>query len=230
MASTREPIPMPIEVNSDTGVLLVGGTFDPPHVAHIELPRGARDARRPGAGLVFVPAGRSPHKAVGPVASDADRVAMLDYLLKGVEHAAVWTDEVDRADAGEPSYWVNTLERARSLVGGAWLGFVIGADQAVAFDRWREARRILELAEPVVLLREPWGSPEVLLDAMRDAWSDGELERWASWCVDVGTIDVSATEIRALLRDDRENARLESVLSPGVLGFIRERGLYAADT
>ena len=80
-----------------------------------------------------------------------------------------------------------------------------------------------------MLLREPWGSAEVLLGAMRDAWSDAERERWAAWCVDVGTMDVSATEIRALLRDDRENARLESLLSPGVLGFIRERGLYRAD-
>ncbi|MEO1535620.1 MAG: hypothetical protein AAFS11_08700 [Planctomycetota bacterium] len=229
MASTRTPIPMPIEVNPDTGVLLVGGTFDPPHVAHIELPRRARDARRPEAGLVFVPAGRSPHKAVGPIASDADRVVMLEHAIDGVQHAGVWMDEIDRAAGGDPSYWVDTLERARSLVGDAWLGFVIGADQAVAFDRWREARRVLELAEPVVLLREPWGSAEMLLDAMQDAWTDAELARWASWCVDVGTIDVSATEIRALLREDRENARLESVLSPGVLGLIRERGLYAAD-
>lgn len=178
---------------------------------------------------MFVPAARSPHKSSGPLASDSERAAMLELAIESVEHAGVWTDEIDRAASGEPSYWIDTLERARSLVGDAWLGFVLGADQAVAFDRWREARRILKLAEPLVLLREPWGSAEVLLGAMRDAWSDAELERWASWCVDVGTMDVSATEIRALLRDDRENARLESLLSPGVLGFIRERGLYRAD-
>lgn len=221
---------MPRGVIPDKGVLLVGGTFDPPHRAHVELARRARDRRCAGAGLVFVPAARSPHKSSGPLASDSERVAMLEFAIERVEHAGVWTDEVDRAVSGEPSYWVDTLERARMLVGDAWLGFVIGADQAVAFDRWREARRILELAEPVVLLREPWGSADALLDAMRDAWSDAELERWASWCVDVGTIDVSATEIRAMLRDDRESARLESVLSPGVLGFIRERGLYGSSS
>lgn len=220
---------MPRGVIPDKGVLLVGGTFDPPHRAHVELARRARDRRCATAGLVFVPAARSPHKSSGPLASDSERAAMLELAIESVKHAGVWTDEIDRSASGNPSYWIDTLERARSLVGDAWLGFVIGADQAVAFDRWRDARRILEYAEPVVLLREPWTSADVLLDAMRDAWSDAELERWASCCVDVGTIDVSATEIRTLLHEDRENARLKSVLSPGVLGFIRERGLYGSD-
>ncbi len=219
---------MPVDCISDDGVLLVGGTFDPPHVAHVELARRAREACRPGAALAFVPAERSPHKDTGPVASDADRVEMLTLAIEGIERAGVWTDEIDRARGGEPSYWVETLDRARRLAGDAWLGFVIGADQAVAFDRWREARRILDLAEPVVLLREPWGTAELLLGAMRGFWSAAELDRWASWCVDVGTIDVSATEIRGLLASDRENARLESLLAPGVLGLIRERGLYRA--
>ncbi len=220
------PLAVPLD---DSGVLLVGGTFDPPHVAHVGLACRARDARSPGAALVFVPAAQSPHKETGPKASDADRVAMLELATGGVASAGVWTDELDRARAGAPSYWVETLDRVRRLVGERPLQFVIGADQAAAFDRWREARRILELAEPVVLLREPLGTVDALLDVMRGAWSAGELDRWRSWCVDVGTIDVSATEIRALLRADRESARLESVLAPGVLEFIRKRGLYAPD-
>lgn len=224
MASKERVSPMPVAI-PEAGVLLVGGTFDPPHVAHVELAARARAARRPRAALVFVPAARSPHKQVGPIAGDADRVAMLGRAIEGVAAAGVWTDEIDRA--GGPSYWVDMLERARSLVGEAWLGFVIGADQAVAFDRWREAGRVLELAEPVVLLREPWGTVASLIDAMRGSWSDGEVDRWASWCVDVGTIDVSATEIRGLLASDRENARLESMLAPGVLSYIRDRGLYS---
>jgi nicotinate-nucleotide adenylyltransferase len=227
MDSTGPVSPMPMAI-PDEGVLLVGGTFDPPHVAHAELAARARGVRRPGAALVFVPAARSPHKDTGPVASDADRVAMLGLALDGIERAGVWTDEIDRAGACGASYWVDTLERARTLVGDAWLGFVIGADQAVAFDRWREARRILELAEPVVLLREPFGSSRALIEAMGESWSEAELERWASWCVDVGTIGVSATELRGLLASDRENARLEAMLAPGVLNLIRERGLYAA--
>lgn len=228
MAQIHSPSPMPVAI-PDAGVLLVGGTFDPPHVAHVELACRARDARRPGAGLVFVPAARSPHKASGPSAGDADREAMLERALADVEGAGVWTDEIDRAAMGGASYWVDTLQRARSLVGDGWLGFVIGADQAVAFHRWREPRRILELAEPVVLLREPWETVDGMCASMPDAWTPAELGRWASWCVDVGTINVSATQIRSLLGADRENARLESVLAPGVLDLIRERGLYLAD-
>lgn len=226
-----QPTPMPVSV-SDAGILLVGGTFDPPHLAHVALPVRARDAARPGASLVFVPAARSPHKSAGPAASDADRVAMLEAAIDGVADAGVWTDELDRAEAGEASYWVDTVARARSLVGDRPVGFVIGSDQAVAFDRWREARRILELAEPVVLLREPWGSVGELREAIsaNGAWSEAEADRLAGAAVDVGTIDVSATEIRELLAVDRENARLESLLAPGVLRLIRDDGLYSSSS
>jgi hypothetical protein len=160
---------------------------------------GTRPARC-GAGVRA--RGTQPAQALGPGGERRGPRCDARARARGRrERGRVDGRDLDRADRASASYWVDTIERARTLVGDAWLGFVIGADQAVAFDRWREARRILELAEPVVLLREPWGSAGSLLDAMRDGWSDAELARWASWCVDVGTIGVSATEIRGLLRD-----------------------------
>lgn len=79
-------------------VLLMGGTFDPPHVAHVAQARSAlRRAMAPGAWLVLVPAARSPLKRGGPGARDRDRVAMLRAAFAGVGRATVWTDELDRA-------------------------------------------------------------------------------------------------------------------------------------
>ena len=209
--------------------MLVGGTFDPPPRGHIELACAARDASRPAAFLLFVPAARSPHKAAGPAATDTQRIAMLDLAIRGIPNAGVWTDEIDRQTPGEPSYWVQTLERARSLLGGdAPLAFVIGADQAVSLHRWAEPRRILELAEPIVLLRSPVDSVSTLRASLsaQGFWSDAEIDRLVACAADVGTMDVSATEIRGLLKENRENARLESLLPPGVLEFILDRGLY----
>lgn len=216
-------------------VVLVGGTFDPPHRAHVELPARVRDVLEggsAGAWLVYVPAARSPFKTDGPVASDADRVKMLTLALEGTPRACVWTDEIDRAEAGEPSYTVDTLERARRWLdangcAGAAMRLLIGADQALAFHRWREPRRIISLAEPVVMLRPPVDTPRALVEGMRatGAWSDAELGAWESRVVDVGVIDAAATSIRERLASGGASV-VEGVVDPRVLEYIREHGLY----
>lgn len=221
--------PLPIDPG-ESGVLLFGGSFDPPHRGHVGLAEAARARCCPESALLFVPAARSPHKPRGPSAADGDRVRMLSLALEDVPRAGVWTDELDRAEADAPSYWVDTLERVRSVLGeerAVW--FLIGADQARSLHRWAEPRRILELAEPIVLLRSPLDSVPALRASLvaTGFWSESELDRIAAGAADVGTMDVSATEIRRLLGSDRDNARLESVLASGVLEYIRERGLYA---
>lgn len=207
-----------------SGVVLVGGTFDPPHRGHVELSAAARDRVAPGARLVFVPAARSPHKTSGPAASDADRVAMLELAIAGVPGAEVWSDELDRAGKGEASYWVTTLDRARGRFPGARLWFVIGADQAVELYRWREPGRILSLAEVIVLPRAPWSDAVSLRAALLGcgAWEAELLERIVAGLVGVGVMPVSATDIRRALAEGKEPAELH----PAVRAYITQRGLY----
>lgn len=145
--------------------MLFGGSFDPPHRAHLFFARFVL-SQSPEAVLLMVPAARSPHKAAGPWASPEQRCEMLRLGLADVglgtggragdraTRVGIWTDEIDRGGTGEVSYWVDTLRRARSLTpaDGA-LSFVIGSDQLEAFDRWREPHEILRLASPIVLVR-----------------------------------------------------------------------------
>jgi nicotinate-nucleotide adenylyltransferase len=253
-ATPTTPLPLPAQAGAIDprvrSVLVFGGTFDPPHLAHVELAAAARrsvearlklaDRSDPSVGtegldgvwLLYVPAARSPHKTRGPAASDEHRVGMLRVALAGVPRSAVWTDELDRAPGA--SYTVDTLRRARRWLDahagasvGLWL--LIGADQAAAFHRWREPRAILDLAEPVVLLRGEEQSPELLLDTLRQSgfWSEPELARWERGIVRGPTMDVSATAVRAALRRKRrQNAKLLGMLSPAVLEYIDQRGLY----
>jgi len=235
------PLPIP---DSAQVAIFFGGTFDPPHTAHIELPRRAREAVEEQLGckghawLVYVPAARSPHKADGPIASDSDRVEMLGLALREVERAAVWDDELVRANA-EPSasYTVETLERARAWLDVNQLGHVklrmlLGADQAAAFHRWREPRRILKLAEPIVMARgDDGGDAAAVVRAMRESgfWNEDELMAWGQRVVPVGRIDASATQIRqALAAGTPEKAA--AALPAGVADYIRARGLYGPAT
>lgn len=227
-AARPQPTPMPCAGDASSGVVLFGGSFDPPHLGHIGLARLARDRVASDARLVFVPAARSPHKDAGPIASPADRVAMLDLATADIERACVWTDEVDRAEEGPPhatpppSYWVETLDRARRLLGeDPPIWFIMGADQVASFHRWREPERILALATPIVLLRGEASAP-----SSPDA---GPINRapWASWVVRAPLHPASSTAVRAaLVRGEDSTAR--AMLDPRVWAYIRERGLYRA--
>ena len=210
---------------SDPGspVMLVGGSFDPPHLAHTELAGQARDVVAPGAMLLFVPASRSPHKTGGPEASGEDRVRMLRLAIADLERADVWADELDRAEAGEPSYWVVTLERARKLIGSEReLFFLIGADQAVGFERWKSPDEILGLARVVVINRGEIRTRDQLAEALEGSRFRDRLVD--AWC-EVEHLDISATAVREALGVNRAH-EIERMLHPEVLREIRVRALY----
>ena len=208
-------------------VVLFGGTFDPPHCAHIamaDLARQEVEHRRGGAALlVFVPAARSPHKASAPAASESQRLEMLTLATEGLERATIWTDELDRAREGEPSYWLRTLERARQVIGDRALTFVIGADQAASFHRWRGPREMLDFADVLVLPREPIASAAALRSAMQEAgfWKAEELDRWAESFVDVDLHKAASTEVR-----ESQGSPFGTPLHPKVLQYARAEGLY----
>lgn len=223
----KTPADTPIPVSPGAApVVLYGGAFDPPHIAHTVLPGLVRERMAPGGWLVFVPAARSPLKRASGT-PDPHRLAMLRLAIRELPKAAVWTDELDRARPGEASYWVDTLERARAQLPAVDLRFVIGADQALDFHRWREPRRILTLARPAVMLRAPAESAESLREGLLRAayWSEDEVRAWLDAVVTVPLMAVSATEIRAKLASGTKDL---PELDPAVLGYIREHHLYGA--
>ncbi len=221
-----EPPPSPWPAPPDAPVLLFGGTFDPPHNGHARLPAAARDVLFGDAGwLVYVPAARNPLKPHGPAAPDADRVEMLRLATAGLGRCAVWTDEIDRAAAQKPgpSYWVDTLARAASLIpDDTPMRFLIGADQALAFHRWRAHDTIRSLAEPAVLLREPAPDRESFRRALRRAGQDPD--QWMDRIVEVGVLPSASTAVRRALAAGTPPADLD--LPPAVARHIEARGLY----
>lgn len=226
------PPACPLPVPDDARELLVfGGSFDPPTRAHAECALEARDAAMPRAWLVLVPAARSPHKNDAPEASDADRVRMLELAFAGAGRTAIWTDELDRADdRASPSYAIDTIRRLGSIRPDATRRLLIGADQALAFCRWKEHRELAELAEPLVLLRAPAESPDELIArlAQSDAWSTADLDAWRRRIAPVPVRTGSATEARRLLASLRARNRkdLAALLHPEVLVYILDRDLY----
>ncbi|MCY0869461.1 MAG: adenylyltransferase/cytidyltransferase family protein, partial [Firmicutes bacterium] len=70
-----------------------GGTFDPPHVAHLMVAEVAREQLGLDT-VLFVPAGVPPHKADSVTASAADRLGMTGAAIQGFAAFAVDDREV----------------------------------------------------------------------------------------------------------------------------------------
>lgn len=210
--------------------LLFGGTFDPPHRMHVRM---AVDAARVlgCARIVVVPAGRAPLRAAGDHggATREQRLAMVRLAFSQVPGAEVDAFETQRE--GE-SFTVETLAfvAARDRLTRADLVLLIGADQAMQFDRWHSWRRISdELAHVAVVPRPPWDARS-LANALREKFAalgcDGDA--WARAVLPMPAIPLAATEVRAQWRGDatRALAATSDLLDPAVARFIRERRLY----
>ena len=210
-----------------SSTLLFGGTFDPPHLAHVELPMLVADEIACDE-VVYIPAAINPLKSDAPPTPKAHRLAMLEIALRDQSRARISTIELEREG---PSYFVDTLEQLIELEEAAGDAgdrpsggrrFLIGADQALQFHRWRNWERILELAEPVVMLRPPWEEADFHA-ALADAGLDEEArEAWMRRIVIAPIRDIDSTSIRELLREGRDASHL---LDRAVLAYNHQHGL-----
>jgi nicotinate-nucleotide adenylyltransferase len=91
-------------------LIVLGGTFDPPHIAHLLLAECARDEL--GGRVVFLPAGDPWRKSHGAVSPAAHRVAMTGLAIAGNPAFSLDPREVGREG---PTYTVDTLEELRAL-------------------------------------------------------------------------------------------------------------------
>ena len=119
---------------------LFGGTFDPPHLAHLALARVARDTLALDE-LRWLPAGQPWQKAGRRLAEGAHRVAMVRALIGAEPGFVVDTRELERPGA---SYTVDTVRELAREVPGAALFLVIGQDQYARLDTWHAWPALLE--------------------------------------------------------------------------------------
>lgn len=213
---------------SPATVVVFGGSFDPPHRAHLDLPQ--RAIRAIGADwLLYVPAAQSPHKQRTPGASGAHRLGMVRAALKGLPRCSVSDLELRRPG---PSYTVDTLRALRAIAPhSVTFRLLVGADQALALSAWRVPGEIMELAEPLVMRRDQDESPGALAEllAAGPAPVGGSVEAWRARIVDVGTLDVSSTRVRALLRrgsDPVARRELRRLVPAEVMRYIEAHRLY----
>ena len=194
---------------------VLGGTFDPIHIAHLIIAEEARE-RLCLEEVVFIPAGMPWMKEQQPVSPGEVRLQMLRLAVASNPFFRVSDLEIERSGA---TYTVETLEALRDERGKeAEIYFIVGMDTLEVLHRWKEPQRLLELCTPVVFGR-PGHSDDVLEELETPLPGLREKVR----VLDGPAIDVSSTEIR---RRVAKGSSIRYMVPYEVEQFIAEHGLY----
>jgi nicotinate-nucleotide adenylyltransferase len=130
-------------------IAIIGGTFDPIHNGHLAAAESVASTFQVDE-VHFVPAFSPPHKQSAEITSAFHRFAMVVLATMPFARFLPSTIEVD---AFEKRYSVDTLELMRQIYPGAELLFVMGTDMFQDIQKWKDYRRLFELAHIVIINR-----------------------------------------------------------------------------
>ena len=105
---------------------LLGGTFNPPHLAHLVCAQEAL-VQLGLDRVLLVPAGVPPHKEVEADPGVEHRVAMCEAAVAGDDRLGVSRADAERSG---PAYTVELLRALRAAAPGDELSFIVGGDMA----------------------------------------------------------------------------------------------------
>ncbi|MDR3078141.1 MAG: nicotinate (nicotinamide) nucleotide adenylyltransferase [Planctomycetota bacterium] len=200
---------------------ILGGSFNPPHRGHLALARAVLNQGL-AEGVLLVPAAVPPHKEAPRQADAPTRLRMTELLA--AEDSRLSVDGLELARSG-PSFSIDTVRELAAAHPDNCYRLIIGSDLAVMFAAWRDFRELLRLAPPLVAERPgvPLSGPA---ERLYPGLAPDEAARLAAGRFPMPPVDVSSTQVRQLLAEGADEAKLLSRLTRPVYDFIRARGLY----
>jgi nicotinate-nucleotide adenylyltransferase len=128
---------------------LLGGTFDPVHLGHLELADRSIACMGLDA-LLLLPSSIPPHKSRPHLTSGAHRVEMLRLAIEGRPRVGISTYELDR---GGVCYTIETLRELSRGEAALTPVFILGTDSLSEIQTWRDYRDLLREFDLAVLDR-----------------------------------------------------------------------------
>jgi nicotinate-nucleotide adenylyltransferase len=193
---------------------LLGGTFNPPHLAHLVCAQEAF-VQLSLDRVLFVPVFEPPHKDVEAEPGVEHRIELC--------RRAVGDDprfDVSRIEADTPgrSYTVDTLRKLHESNPEDDLTFIVGGDMAQALPTWQEPEAVLSLATLGVAERE--GVRRADISERLSGLVGADRIRF----FDMPRLDISSSMIRRRIALGRP---IRYLVPDAVASYIADEGLYA---
>ena len=197
---------------------IYGGTFNPPHLGHVQAARQAVEALRLDR-LLVIPDRIAPHKQLPEgSASPEQRLEMLKLAVAGCEKICVSDLELKREG---PSYTYETVKLLRERYPDSELILILGTDMFLSFQNWRNPDQILAHTSLGVLYRGEKGEKRAIEEQKSFMEAQGAKVELVSNSITA----ISSTDLRRML----VFGCAAPFLPEGVADYIRRNGLYGTD-
>ena len=194
---------------------IYGGTFNPPHLGHIQAAKAAVQALDLTR-LLLIPDNIAPHKELPPGSpAPEQRLEMLRLAVQDAPELEVSDLELRREGV---SYTFETVLALSEQYPEAQLFLLMGTDMFVSFDTWKNTDIILSHAALGVLCRGDKGERETIAEKAAQLTNQGARVE----LVNNPVLAISSTQLRRLIAFDCA----EPFLPKPVAEYIRQHGLY----
>lgn len=195
---------------------IIGGSFNPIHIAHLIIADRFVDQMQLDA-CYFVPTARSPFKIDDPMLASADdRIAMVRLATE--QHPQFHVSDVELLRGGI-SYTIDTVSAMQAQHPDSELFILIGSDQAIEFVRWHRWQDLLRAAQLCVVRRPFLLTPEMEERMNETLTVEGRTPTWIS----APLLEISSTDIRMRVRSGKS---INYLTTKAVRDYINEHGLY----
>lgn len=186
---------------------IYSGSFNPIHKGHTQLAKYLTSHRLADE-VWFVVSPCNPLKEQKELLDEHLRLELVILAIK--DEPAFKASDIEFT-MPVPSYSINTLNRLCSDFPDREFLLIIGSDNALVFDKWKDYPEILDKYQVLVYPRRGYDFAEV-----KDRYPQMQL-------LPTEFYDISSTEIR---QNIAENHLQTEWLHPEVAGFIQENKLY----
>jgi nicotinate-nucleotide adenylyltransferase len=173
---------------------ILGGSFNPPHVAHLVCASEAL-AQLDLDRVLLTPVAMPPHKDAERDPGPEERLELCRLAIGGDERLGVCDVEVLR---GGPSYTVDTLRELHARTPEDHLTFIVGGDIALGLPSWHEPEDVLGLARLAVAERSGTGRGDIAA-RLSERFPDAP----APVFFDMPRMDISSSLIRRRIAEGR---------------------------
>jgi len=212
------------ELLNSQAVVVLGGTFDPVHLGHIQITQSI--CKLLNINEVHLMPDYQPVHRNEPSATIKQRLEMLNLVSHEYQHLTLDLREINRKGA---SYSILSVQEIRKEIGSHRpLYFVLGGDAFNSFDHWNRWQEILHYCHLLVASRPGFKtefSPQ-LKDYVKRHRCDLDAVKSASGSIVYLNNDLSPESSTRLRELRRANQSISKLVTEEVAHYIKTQNLY----
>jgi len=199
---------------------ILGGTFNPPHLAHLAMAEKAREVLNLDK-VIFMLSALPPLKE--PEVPIKKRMEMLEIMIGSRPKFEVSDLEAKRAALGKKSYTIDTIYQLKKIYPQAEIYWIVGADsyQELLEGKWKEPEKVLKMINLIVFERPGYKINKFIRNSFKFVIRRRTLRK-AHMFIKMG-LAISSTEIRARIKKGQS---VKKYLPKKVLDYIIKNRLY----